>query len=125
VVLQRYLLIAKVELRVCGARPLLLSSTIREDNVLLAIDFTNPELPLTSGTTVPSGTLHIYRTKFLAEGGCVETISARNFGNVAVDLEFTIAFAADFSAIFEVRDATRDSDPGKIPCTRHEMALLG
>jgi glycogen debranching enzyme len=73
----------------------------------LAIDLTNPELPLTSGTTVPSGTFHIYRTKFLAEAGCVEMISARNFGNVAVDLDFTIAFAADFSDIFEVRGQTR------------------
>jgi len=99
--------LSKLELRICGARPLLLSSTIRDDNVLLGVDLTNPELLLTSGTTVPSGTLHIYRTKFLAEAGCVEQISVRNFGNVTVDLEFTIAFGADFSDIFEVRGQTR------------------
>src|ERR1700744_5425264 len=64
--------LSKMELRICGARPLLLSSTVGEDNVLLAVDLTNPELILSSGLTLSSGTLHIYRNKFLSEGGCLE-----------------------------------------------------
>src|SRR5689334_22932693 len=54
----RYL--SKLELRICSARPLLLSSTVRDDNVLMGVDLTNPELPVSSGTSIPSGTLHIY-----------------------------------------------------------------
>ncbi|HWF47665.1 MAG TPA: amylo-alpha-1,6-glucosidase [Bryobacteraceae bacterium] len=102
----RYL--SKLELKICGARPLLLSSTVREDNVLLAIDLTNPELTLSSGTSVPSDTLHIYRTKFLSEAGCFEEICVQNFGTGTVDVELTIALAADFCDIFEVRGQPRE-----------------
>src|SRR5579871_1197934 len=38
----RYL--SRLELRIGELRPLLLSSTIREDNVLFAIDLTNPDM---------------------------------------------------------------------------------
>src|ERR1700704_3267010 len=43
----RYL--SRLELRIAGRRPLLLSSTTREDNVLLSVDVTNPDMELPSG----------------------------------------------------------------------------
>jgi hypothetical protein len=43
--------ISRLELKLCGVRPLLLSSTIREDNVLFAVDLTNPDIHLASGKT--------------------------------------------------------------------------
>src|SRR5579884_312562 len=60
--------LSRLELKICGERPLLLSSTIREDNVLFAVDLTNPDLDLPSGVRILRGTLHIYRTKFLSDG---------------------------------------------------------
>ncbi|HEX6546179.1 MAG TPA: glycogen debranching N-terminal domain-containing protein, partial [Bryobacteraceae bacterium] len=51
----RYL--SKLELRICGVRPLLLSSTVRDDNILLAVDLTNPDLVLPSGVPASRGTV--------------------------------------------------------------------
>ncbi|MGH9626803.1 MAG: glycogen debranching N-terminal domain-containing protein, partial [Bryobacteraceae bacterium] len=101
----RYL--SRLEFRVCGLRPLLLSSTVREDNILFGIDLTNPELDLPSGRTLPYGALHIYRTKFLLDGSCVEQILVQSYYDTPVDITLTIAFSADFSDIFEVRGQRR------------------
>src|SRR5690349_29199 len=101
----RYL--SKSELRICGVRPLLLSSSVREDNILLSVDLTNPDLTLPSGQFIPRGTVHLQRAKFLTECGCWEKITVHNFGEAAVDLDLTFCFAADFLDIFEVRGMPR------------------
>jgi glycogen debranching enzyme len=101
----RYL--SKSELRISGARPLLLSSAVRDDNILLSVDLTNPDLTLASGASLPRGIVHINRGKFLTEIGCFEKITVHNFGLTAVNLELTFTFAADFSDIFEVRGQSR------------------
>src|SRR6476661_1994869 len=67
--------LSRLELNLCGVRPLLLSSTIREDNVMFAADLTNPDLELPSGNQLPRGTLHIFRTKFLTDGVCHDRLS--------------------------------------------------
>jgi glycogen debranching enzyme len=99
--------LSRLELDVCGVRPLLLSSTIREDNILFAVDLTNPDIRLSSGELLPRGTLHIYRTKFLAQAVCYERITIHNFGEKAVDIELGILFGSDFCDIFEVRGQKR------------------
>jgi glycogen debranching enzyme len=96
-----------LELRILGERPLLLSSTVREDNVVLAADLTNPDLELPSGMPLPRGTVHIYRTKFLIDGVCSEQIELYNYSEAEVDFDLTIAFHADFCDIFEVRGQKR------------------
>src|SRR3954465_10514998 len=58
--------ISKSDLRICGARPLLLSSSVRDDNMVLSVDLTNPDLTLGSGQVIPRGSVHIYRGKFLS-----------------------------------------------------------
>lgn len=99
--------ISRFELMVCGVRPILLSSTIREDNIMLAIDLTNPELDLDSGVHVPRGTIHIYRTRFLYCGVCHDRVTVHHYGSVALDIELTFAFDADFADIFEIRGEKR------------------
>src|SRR5689334_12851164 len=101
----RYL--SKSELRICGVRPLLLSSSVREDNVLLSVDLTNPDLTLASGQFIPRGAVHLHRAKFLTDHGYSEKIAVHHFGDAAVDLKLTFVFAADFSDIFEVRGMHR------------------
>src|SRR5690242_1070034 len=44
--------LSRLELRIQGVRPLLLSSTVREDNVVLAADLTNPDMQLPSGESL-------------------------------------------------------------------------
>ncbi|MGD0941167.1 MAG: amylo-alpha-1,6-glucosidase [Terracidiphilus sp.] len=99
--------LSRLELLLCGARPLLLSSTIREDNVLFAVDMTNPDLELSSETTLPRGTIHIYRRKFLTDGTVYDRITVRNYGDRAVGMEMSATFGADFADIFEVRGERR------------------
>ncbi len=100
--------LSRLELRISGLRPLLLSSTVRDDNVLIAVDLTNPDMQLASGESLARGTLHIYRTKLLADGGCFDKIGVHNFGQKPVDVELCFAFSADFADIFEVRGQKRE-----------------
>jgi glycogen debranching enzyme len=107
--------LSRLEMLFCGFRPLLLSSTIREDNVLFAIDLTNPDIQLESGASLPRGTVHIYRTKFLTELVCYDQITVNNYGDAAIDIELSFDFEADFADIFEVRGEKRKHRGDKLP----------
>jgi glycogen debranching enzyme len=107
--------LSRLEMLFCGFRPLLLSSTIREDNILFAIDFTNPDIQLESGASLPRGTVHIYRTKFLTELVCYDQITVSNYGDMAIDVELSFDFEADFADIFEVRGEKRKRRGEKMP----------
>jgi glycogen debranching enzyme len=101
----RYL--SNLEVHIGGVRPLLLSSTVRVDNVLLAVDLTNPDMVVAPDVPLLRGTLHIYRTKFLVEGTCFDRFAIQNFGQVPVDAKIAVRFASDFADIFEVRGQRR------------------
>ena len=92
--------VSRLEMRLSGEQPLLLSSALREDNVLFAVDLTNPDMRLASGLSLPRGTLHIFRTKLLKDGACYDKIAVHNYGDKAVDLEISFEFEADFADIF-------------------------
>src|SRR5262249_25631012 len=57
-------------LRLNDNRPLFLSSTVREDNGVLAVDLTNPDVYDGQQVAVPRGVLHVFRTKLLWEAAC-------------------------------------------------------
>ena len=100
--------LSRLVLRVGRSRPLFLSSTVKDDNALLAVDLTNPDLTIDGWVVVPRGTLHILRTKFLWEGACYERISIFNYGLIPVDMSLFLQFDADFADIFEVRGLRRE-----------------
>lgn len=100
--------LSRLELSICGIRPVLLSSTVREDNILLSADLTNPDMDLPSGEHLMRGAVHIFRQKFLVDGTCFERVAIHNFGQKAVELDFSFALEADFADIFEVRGQKRD-----------------
>jgi glycogen debranching enzyme len=98
-----------LELRVGGRRPLLLSSTVKQENDLLTVDMANPDLKNEAGQIVlPRGTLHVLRSKFLWRAGCYERLRISNFGLEDVDTEVTLDFVADYADIFEVRGSKRE-----------------
>jgi len=99
--------LSRLEMHFCGERPLLLSSTTREDNVLFAIDLTNPDLVMPSGENLPRGTLHIFRTQFLTERIAYDQIILHNYGEITVDGDLSFEFESDFADIFEVRGEKR------------------
>jgi len=92
--------LSKSVLRLAETQLLLLSSTVRDDNALLAVDLINQDLQLPSGETLLWGALHIYRTKFLWKNACQELVEIHNYGLGPASVELLLEFAADFAERF-------------------------
>jgi glycogen debranching enzyme len=91
-----------------GTRPLLLSSTLRDDNATLTCDLTNPDLHDASGALVLEHDLiHIRRSRFLWQETCYERLTVRCFDTVPRRVRLRLAYASDFADLFEVRGTTR------------------
>lgn len=100
--------LSKYELNVFGdQRPLLLNSTLRDDNGVLKVDMTNPDVTLPGIGFMPKGTLHIHREKFVLESACLEQIVISNFSPHDIDMDLSFRFECDFADIFEVRGTSR------------------
>jgi glycogen debranching enzyme len=99
--------LSKSVLRIAETELLLLSSTVRDDNALLAVDLTTADVDLPGGERLLRGVLHIYRTKFLWENACQELVAIHNYGLAPVSVELLLDFTADFADIFEVRGYRR------------------
>lgn len=90
-----------------NARPMLLSSTLREDNATLTCDLTNPDLYEDGQLAIAHDRLHLRRSKFLWKAGCFERVTIRNFDDRARRIQLVLGFAADFVDLFEVRGSQR------------------
>ncbi len=120
----RFLSLAVLDLN--GRRPLLLSSEIKQDNAVLTVDLTNPDVSSNGEVTVPHGTLHVLRTKFLWRGVCYESLRFRNYGLAAIGFGFAMRFEADFADIFEVRGMKRARRGRKLDtCVEDDAIVLG
>ncbi len=106
-----------------GQRPLLLSSTVQDNNALLAADLTNPDLLKAGNLELARDTLQIARSKFLFDGACYERLGVHNFGSDAHAFEFVFYFSADFADIFELRGHRRERR-GTIESTRGENGVV-
>jgi glycogen debranching enzyme len=92
-----------------GARPILLSSALRDDNATLTCDLANPDLYDADGhLAVPHDIIHIRRSRFIWNGACFERIFVRNFDERSREVVIGVAFAADFRDLFEVRGHERE-----------------
>jgi glycogen debranching enzyme len=100
--------LSRLTLKLGKDRPLLLSSTVREDNAVLAVDATNPDVWRDSEIVVPRGTIHVLRSKILWDKACHERLRIHNYGRAAVDFVLSIEFDADFADIFELRGMHRE-----------------
>jgi glycogen debranching enzyme len=99
--------LSRFELRIDTRRPMLLSSTVTEENALLAVDLTNPRLRLPGGTSVPQDSIHIFRSAVLWNAVCHQRLRIWNYALEPVELPLKFFFAADFADIFEVRGLER------------------
>lgn len=109
----RYL--SRMELSINGLKPLLLSSLPREDNQMIIVDLTNPDLSLENNEAVLRGTIHISRSKFLWQGAYHERIRFINFGLDPASFAVALRYDADFADIFEVRGTMRQRRGTKLP----------
>jgi glycogen debranching enzyme len=89
-------------------RPLLLSSTVRRDNVLLSADLTNPDVYFEGKIFQHRGTLHLYRAQFLSGQTLFQRLRLRNYSRRPTDVVLTIQFDSDYADIFEVRGNQRE-----------------
>jgi len=101
----RYLSLLRLSIE--GHRPLLLSSTVQNNNALLRVDLTNPDVYSGAELLLPRDTIHFARSKFLWECACYEAIVAHNYGNEARTVRVTLEFESDFRDVFEVRGQAR------------------
>jgi glycogen debranching enzyme len=110
--------ISRMDLHINGHRPLLLSASPREDNQVLLIDLTNPDLNMEDGNIALHGSLHIERSKFLWQSSYYEKIKLANFGLDPVSFTISLKFEGDFADIFEVRGMLREKRGVTFPAQR-------
>jgi glycogen debranching enzyme len=116
--------LSRLELLIAQRRPLLLSSTVSEDNTVFTADLTNPDIHRDAEPVVSRGDIHLFRSRVLWEGCCVERVRVANHGLVPVEFPLAVRFDSDFVDLFEVR-GTRRARRGAIgPPTRVESACV-
>ena len=100
--------LSRFELLLGRRRPLLLSSTISEDNTILAVDLTNPDVVHGDHVLVPRGSLHIFRARTLWNGHSIERVRISNHALQPFQMPLVMLFDADFFDVFEVRGTRRE-----------------
>jgi glycogen debranching enzyme len=106
--------LSRMTLQLNSQTPMLLSSTIRDDNAFLAVDMTNFDTTAANGAVslkteqgLPRETIHLFRSKFLDKATCYEQIRLINYGLQPLQISLSFQFEADFADIFEVRGTKR------------------
>ncbi|GAC1664314.1 MAG: amylo-alpha-1,6-glucosidase [Candidatus Acidiferrum sp.] len=99
--------LSRLTMQLNQQQPMLLNSTVRDDNAFLAIDMTNFDDTGANDRGLQRETIHLFRSKFLAEATCYEQIRVSNYGLQPVRLSVSFQFDADFADIFEVRGTKR------------------
>ena len=107
--------LSRYELLLGSRRPLLLSSSISEDNTLLAVDLTNPDILKDGQVAVARGALHLYHARVITDGRCVERVRVSNHALQRIEVPISLRFDADFADIFEVRGLHRPRRGRRLP----------
>jgi glycogen debranching enzyme len=100
--------LSRLELTVNELQPLLLGSNVRDDNSVLTIDLTNPDIFRDKQLLLQKDTLHIVRTTFLWRGTAYQRIGIRNHGSQSLPIRINLRFDCDFADLFEVRGLRRE-----------------
>jgi glycogen debranching enzyme len=100
--------LSQFELLLASRQPLLLSSTISEDNTVFAADLTNPDVVRPDGhVSLVRGLLHLFRSRVVWEGAWAERLRISNYALHPIEVPIAIRFDADFADVFEVRGTRR------------------
>ncbi|GAC1344274.1 MAG: amylo-alpha-1,6-glucosidase [Acetobacteraceae bacterium] len=91
-----------------GARPLLLSSALGADNLMLTSDLSNAAGSETGADALDQGVVHVQRSMFLSDGACHGRLAVRNCGFERRTVRLAVRFEADFADLFEVRGMHRE-----------------
>lgn len=112
-----------------GLRPLLLSSTLRDDNAVLTCDLTNPDISDAGRLILEHDLIHLRRSRFLWKAACFERLLVRNFDERPRRITIEITFDADFADLFEVRGSRRarrgEQQPPEVGTSRVTLGYRG
>jgi glycogen debranching enzyme len=100
--------LSRLELTVNDLPPLLLGSNVRDDNTVLTVDLTNPDIFHGEQIVLQRDMLHIVRTTFIWRGTAYQRFGIRNHGMRSVGLRIALRFDSDFADLFEVRGLKRE-----------------
>lgn len=107
--------LSRFELTLGGVQPLLLSSALGADNVMLTSDLSNASMSDLGVAALAQGVIHLQRSLFLGDGACHGRIVARNFGFTRSRVRLELRFEADFADLFEVRGMHRERRGDRLP----------
>lgn len=99
--------LSQYEMSINQRRPLLLNSTIKQDNSAMVVDMTTPDLYLNGELCIAKGTLHIFRAKILWSDVQYEHIRFNNYSDKKIHFSVEFKLGADFNDIFQVRGVKR------------------
>jgi glycogen debranching enzyme len=99
--------LSRLHLTLEGHRPLVLSSTVQPDNIILDVDLTNPDMYDDDRLVMAKDTFHVARAKFLWNACCYELLTITSYADTRRRLRLALDFAADFADLFEVRGYQR------------------
>ena len=99
--------LSHLEMLLNGKQPLLLGSSVRDDNSILAVDLSNPDIYFDEKLVLPKDVLHVVRTLFLWRGTAYQRIRIQNHGDRPFEVRLVLAFASDIADLFEVRGMRR------------------
>jgi glycogen debranching enzyme len=119
----RYL--SGLELLLARHRPLLLSSTVSDDNAVFVADFTNLDVCHDGRIELPHGAIHLLRSRLLGDGFSLERIRLCNHAQRTVEIPIAIRFEADFADVFEVRGTARKERGTRLPTRLGDECVFG
>jgi glycogen debranching enzyme len=113
------------EVLLAGRRPLLLSSTVSDDNIVFVGDLTNVDVRRDNRLVLPHGEVHLFRSRILGDGNSIDVIRLCNHSTQAIEMSLLVRFDADFADVFEVRGTRRVRRGSRLPDQRGEDYVLG
>ena len=117
--------VSELQLLLGGRQPLLLSSTIAEDNTVFTADLTNPDIVQDGRVVLERGVLHLFRSRVTWHGGSVERLRVSNHGLRSIQVPIAFRFDADFADVFEVRGTRRTNRGQRLnPLSRKGSLVL-
>jgi glycogen debranching enzyme len=120
--------LSSLALRTAGRLPLLLCSGLRDGDSFFVHE-TNPDLVGRRGTVLGKDLVHFVRRVTLGDAACEIELTLRSYADREIVLPLEIAYAADFSDVFEVRGALREKrgrrQPTRVSQGVVELAYLG
>jgi glycogen debranching enzyme len=94
--------ISRMEIRINGQKPLLLSSAA-DENYISTFRLTNPHMEENGELQLWRESVEVERTRFIYEGALYETLKLTSYYPKAIQFDFSVLLDADFTDMFIVR----------------------